>query len=187
MLGRMPDANSLLPIARWRDAYERIEEQLAGIRDWVKEVRQWSLLCQQNQWQQARESMIGQRPGGRTLTCGAKDYQTALVQKVEGQLDGFQNWIVGAYQKFEQAANESGQGIVWEIATTLRVMAFYHFGHGSFPAEADRVIDRLSEDWDRLKCTLRSLQERNFVSAAAATSLGLADISPHSEDFKLEI
>lgn len=121
------------------------------------------------------------------LTCGAKDYQIALDQKIEGHLDGFQNWIGGAYQKFEQAANESGQGFVWEIATALRVMAFYYFDPISFTAEADRVIDRLSDDWNQLKCTLRSLQGRNFVSATVGASLGLADISPHSDVLRLEI
>jgi hypothetical protein len=187
ILGRRPDEISLLHISRWREAYKHVERQLAGIRDWISEVRHWSLLCRRNQWQQAQEGIIGQLPGGKTLTVGAKDYQTALVWKSNGQLNGFQGWIVGAYQKFEQAAKESGQGKVWEIAIALRVMAYYHFGHVSFTSEADLVIDQLSVDWDRFKCTLRNLQRQNFVSASAADSLGLADISPHSDDDKLEI
>lgn len=186
-LGRMPDASSLLPIARWREEIERVEEQLRRIRDWISEVRQWSLLCRNNQWQQAHESMIGQLPGGRTLTFGAKDYQTGLEQKINSQLGGSQGWLRGAYEKFEQAATESEKGIVWEIATALRAMTFYHFGHPSFTTEADCAIDLLSVDWERLKRTMLNLQGRNFVRAPSASSLGLADISPHPEDLRLEI
>jgi len=66
-------------------------------------------------------------------------------------------------------------------------MAFYYFDPISFTAEADRVIDRLSDDWNQLKCTLRSLQGQKSVSATLGASLGLANISPISDDLRLEI
>lgn len=187
MLRRLPNADSLLPIARWREAFNCVAEQLRRVKDWMNEVRQWGLHCRNNQWRQAQGTTIGQLPGGKTLTCGARDYQTALEQKINNNSDGLRNWLGGAYKKFEQAANESEQGFVWEIATALRAMTFYHFGHPAFTTEADQAIDQLSPDWDRLKDTLRNLQGRNTVGAQPANSLGLSDISPHREDLKLEI
>lgn len=183
---RAPQDLSALPFERWRSAVRRLKVQLHAIKDWPTLLKEWVEYCRQQSWRAAGNTQVGQMPGGGALTDGAKNYFYALERKASGQMQGLMDGLGAARSKLEQAQNEAGQGIILEIASTLRAMVFYHAGHQTFQNEANAVINLLSPQWNQLCQTLRYLQQPNQQRRPDDGTLGLATVSPHPMDIELE-
>ena len=183
---RTPRDLSVIPFERWCKECRELEERLPQIKDWPTLIKEWAEHCRKESWRAAGNTQVGQMPCGDALTDGAKDYFYALERKASGQTQDLMNWLGSARSKFDQAQNEGGQGVILEIASALRAMAFYHAGHQTFQNEANAVINLLSPQWNRLRHTLRHLQQLNLQQPTDNGTLGLADVSPHQMDIELE-
>lgn len=177
------------PNLRWRNEFAQVLNSLhrrQSLGDYKRIVREWSGHCKFQRWQAAARCKIGRAPGGANLTVAAADYFHACEERQDSNIIKSNEYFFASNTRLESARTEAGEGSVWEIASALRVMIFFHIGHNQFAFEANELLTSLGDHWSRLKLTLNSLMGHVWNSEVSKDSLGLSDITPHNKDLELE-
>ena len=131
-------------------------------------------------------TLFGQMRGGVQLTDAALNYYYALKRVEGGPREEVLDLLAGTLQELEKAMREAQKGVVWQVASALRIMVLFHAGHGLFQREQESLVVVLGKEWQRLKQLLSVLSGHLEVEVNDHDSLGLGDITPHPSDVQLE-
>jgi hypothetical protein len=120
------------------------------------------------------------------LTDAALDYFHAIEWKLRGDTTTSSRFFQSANSKFDTTRAQAGEGVVWEIATALSLMIFYHEQHIQLCDKAAYANEVLGDHWQRFKEFISMLCDIDFEDWGAVDALSLGDISPHIKDVELE-
>jgi len=114
------------------------------------------------------------RPGGRELTEG-------YIQYLQGSRNGGRSWLRSIKELSE--ASKSQDQVVRAAALALLQLAFIKSGRSQKTAE---LMPRLPQEFGRLESFMTFLGAPDCKKEVQLEGIGIADISPLSEDVQLE-
>ncbi|MCU1267566.1 MAG: hypothetical protein JWM21_3884 [Acidobacteria bacterium] len=195
LLSRRPQLRRVIaksrstPNWRWRNNCAQVIRALRNRRsfgDYKRMVVEWTGHCRRQRWQAARQSRIGRLQGGQILTKAAEDYHYALEGRSNHSVEKSNEYFFSSIRDLELTCNVAVEGLVWEIASALRLMIFFHTHHPQFFSESQKLVGQLGSHWGKLHIVLSKLSGNNSDYDSDKDSLGLSDITPHEKDIELE-
>jgi hypothetical protein len=188
-LGRLIAKNTNQPNWRWRKSCAEALRELRTRRtfsDYKRMVKEWAGYCRRQRWQAASQCRIGRSPGGEMLTKAAEDYYYALEDRNNHSIEKSNEYFFSSNKDLELARTVAAEGLVWEIASALRLMIFFHTHHPQFTSEYRELMSHLGSHWGKLHVFLSKLSGHHLNDESEEDSLGLSDITSHEKDVELE-
>jgi hypothetical protein len=125
-------------------------------------------------------------PGGEQMTEAAMNLFDAVARKREGRIIEANSYFFGAKANLDSARCVAREGVVWEIASVLRVMIFYNLRHAEFNQEVEALLGRVGDHWGQAKIELQELRGIKVDELYAPDSISLGDILPYEENIEIE-
>ena len=188
-LGFVISKNRKTPNWRWRNNYAQV---LRGLRhrksfgDYRRMVLEWAAHCRRQHWRAASQCRIGRSQGGKLLTDAAQAYYYALENRDDHRIGKSNEYFFSSNKDLELACHAETEGLVWELASALRLMIFFHTHHPQFTAESRQLMIQLGSHWSKFKVFLGKLSGLAADDESVKDSLSLSDFSPHNKDIELE-